>query len=76
MDGVVDLAERCGKPLFQPIWKHRYIDHVQISVAESIGAGERAGYYRDSGVLREHGAKPHLADPALGGHGAWSRPPR
>ena len=75
MNGVVDLAERCGKPLFQPIWKHRYIDHVQISVAESIGAGERAGYYRDSGVLREHGATPHLADPALGGR-AWSRPPR
>ena len=53
MNGVVDLAERCGKPLSQSIWKHRYIDHVQISVAENIGAGERAGYYRDSGALRE-----------------------
>ena len=47
------LALRFGNPLFQPIWNYRYIDNVQITVAESIGAGERASYYADSGALRD-----------------------
>ena len=47
------LALRFGNPLFQPIWNYRYIDNVQITVAESIGAAGRSEYYRDSGALRD-----------------------
>jgi glucose-6-phosphate 1-dehydrogenase len=46
------LALRFGNMLFEPIWNSAHIDHVQITVAESIGAGTR-GYYDDSGALRD-----------------------
>ena len=47
------LAFRFGNTLFEPIWNRRYIDHVQICVAESDGVGHRAGYYEDAGALRD-----------------------
>jgi glucose-6-phosphate 1-dehydrogenase len=46
------LALRFANTLFEPIWNSTHIDHVQITVAESIGAGTR-GYYDESGALRD-----------------------
>ncbi|HHY48831.1 MAG TPA: glucose-6-phosphate dehydrogenase [Alphaproteobacteria bacterium] len=46
------LALRFANILFEPIWNSAHIDHVQITVAESIGAGTR-GYYDESGALRD-----------------------
>jgi glucose-6-phosphate 1-dehydrogenase len=46
------LALRFANILFEPIWNAGHIDHVQITVAESVGAGTR-GYYDESGALRD-----------------------
>jgi glucose-6-phosphate 1-dehydrogenase len=47
------LALRFGNALFEPVWKAEHVDHVQITVAETIGAGQRAGYYDKAGALRD-----------------------
>lgn len=47
------LMLRFANTIFEPIWNRRYIDHVQITVAESIGIEKRAGYYEEAGVLRD-----------------------
>jgi glucose-6-phosphate 1-dehydrogenase len=44
---------RFANGIFEPLWNHRYIDHVQIAVAESVGVGHRAGFYESAGVLRD-----------------------
>lgn len=44
---------RFANAIFEPIWNRRYIDHVQITVAEDIGIEKRAAYYEQSGVLRD-----------------------
>lgn len=46
------LALRFANALFEPIWNSGHIDHVQLTVAESVGAGTR-GYYDESGALRD-----------------------
>lgn len=46
------LALRFANMLFEPIWNSAHIDHIQITVAESVGAGTR-GYYDESGALRD-----------------------
>ncbi len=46
------LALRFANTMFEPVWNSTHIDHVQISVAESVGAGRR-GYYDQSGALRD-----------------------
>jgi glucose-6-phosphate 1-dehydrogenase len=47
------LVFRFANGIFEPIWNRRYIDHVQITVGESIGVEGRGGYYDGSGVLRD-----------------------
>ena len=47
------LAFRFANGMFEPIWNRNYIDHVQITAAEDIGIGTRAGYYDHAGALRD-----------------------
>jgi glucose-6-phosphate 1-dehydrogenase len=47
------LVFRFGNGIFEPIWNRRYIDHVQITAAESVGVEARGGYYETSGALRD-----------------------
>ena len=47
------LAFRFSNGLFEPIWNHLYIDHVQITVAETLGVELRGGYYEHAGALRD-----------------------
>lgn len=47
------LALRFANQLFEPIWNANYIDHVQITMAEDIGIGGRAGYYDGIGAARD-----------------------
>nr|WP_279236625.1 glucose-6-phosphate dehydrogenase [Dyella sp. RRB7] len=47
------LALRFGNALFEPLWNAEHIDHVQITVAETLGVGQRAGYYDHAGALRD-----------------------
>ncbi|MDP9387153.1 MAG: glucose-6-phosphate dehydrogenase [Actinomycetota bacterium] len=47
------LALRFANAIFEPIWDRRYVDHVQITVAESLGVGHRGGFYETAGALRD-----------------------
>ncbi len=47
------LVLRFANSIFEPIWNHKFIDHVQISVSEAEGVGTRATYYEEAGALRD-----------------------
>src|SRR6202000_238187 len=47
------LALRFANSVYEPIWNRGYVDHVQISMAEDIGTGGRAGYYDGIGAARD-----------------------
>jgi len=47
------LALRFANSMFEPVWNRNYIDHVQITMAEDIGIGGRAGYYDGIGAARD-----------------------
>jgi glucose-6-phosphate 1-dehydrogenase len=44
---------RFANGIFEPVWNRRYVDHVQITVAESLGIEHRGGYYEESGATRD-----------------------
>jgi glucose-6-phosphate 1-dehydrogenase len=47
------LALRFVNRIFEPVWNSNYIDHIQITAAEDVGVGSRAGYYDHAGALRD-----------------------
>jgi glucose-6-phosphate 1-dehydrogenase len=47
------MAFRFGNGIFEPLWNRTYIDHVQITAAESIGVEGRGAYYQEAGALRD-----------------------
>src|SRR5207244_6284718 len=47
------LVLRFANGIFEPIWNRRYVDHVQIAVAETLGVEDRGAYYEEAGALRD-----------------------
>jgi glucose-6-phosphate 1-dehydrogenase len=47
------MVFRFDNAIFEPIWNRRYIDHVQITNAETVGVEQRGGYFDSAGTLRE-----------------------
>ena len=64
------MAFRFGNGLFEPIWNRDRIDHVQITVAETVGVEERGKFYESTGALRDMVPNHVFFPDCNGGHGA------
>jgi glucose-6-phosphate 1-dehydrogenase len=47
------LVFRLANGIFEPVWNRRYVDHIQITVAENLGLEGRGGYYEEAGAIRD-----------------------
>jgi len=47
------MVLRFANSIFEPVWNHRYVDHVQITASEMLGVGQRAGFYDETGAIRD-----------------------
>lgn len=47
------MVLRFANAIFEPLWNHKYIDHVQLTVSEAVTLGSRAAYYEEAGALRD-----------------------
>ena len=64
------LAFRFSNGMFEPLWNKNHIDHIQFTVAESVGVEGRGGYYDSVGRAARHDPEPHVPDARLPVHGA------
>ncbi len=63
------LALRFANAIFEPIWNRRYIEQVQVTVAESLGVEHRGGFYETAGALPRHRPEPRHAGAGPDPHG-------
>ena len=68
------LMFRFSNSIFEQLWNRNSVDHVQITISETLGVGERGGYYEEAGALRDMAAKPHAAGARRSS--PWNRPCR
>src|SRR5437667_1070588 len=59
------MVFRFDNAIFEPIWNRRYIDHVQITNAETVGVEQRGGYFDTAGTLRDKVPNHMMQPPSL-----------